>query len=88
MDIAWKYPKRPAMLMLFGKVKTFLFDSLTMVTTIRPPATAINFSHKNSKMNWKRFIDYSTSLTPERRAIVHFWADGVGHLRLRAIGMQ
>ena len=38
------------MLMLFGKVKTWLFDSLTMVTTIRPPAPP-STSSKNSKMN-------------------------------------
>ena len=35
--ISQESPKRPPMLPVFGKVKTFLFDSLTLIS-IRPPA--------------------------------------------------
>ena len=45
-EIPWisqETPKRPGMLTAFGKVRTFLFDSLTMVTSIRPgpPPSAV-----------------------------------------------
>lgn len=64
------------MLMLFGKVRTWLFDSLTMVTTIRPPAPPSTSSQK-FKDELEEVYSYSTSLNAETRAIAHFWADGI-----------
>ena len=78
-EIPWisqENPKRPGMLMLFGRVKTWLFDSATMVTTIRPPAPPSTSSQK-FKDELEEIRHLSTSLTSEQRAIAHFWADGV-----------
>jgi hypothetical protein len=78
-EIPWysqENPKRPGMLMLFGRVKTWLFDSLTMVTTIRPPAPPSTSSQK-FKDELEEIRHLSTSLTPEQRAVAHFWADGI-----------
>jgi PAP2 superfamily len=69
-------PKRPPMLPLFGKVKTFLFDSLTMVTQIRPAAPPSTSSQK-FKDETAEVLYYSQNATRERIRIVHFWADGV-----------
>ena len=79
-EIAWisqESPKRPGMLCLFGKVKTFLFDSLTLVTQVRPgppPST----SSKQFKDETTEVLYYSQHPTRERMRIVNFWADGVG----------
>ena len=78
-EIPWisqETPKRPGMLMLFGRVRTWLFDSLTMVTTIRPPAPP-STSSVNFKEELEEVYSYSTSLNAETRAIAHFWADGI-----------
>jgi hypothetical protein len=79
-EIPWisqENPKRPGMLMLFGKVRTWLFDSLTMVTTIRPPAPPSTSSQK-FKDELEEIRHFSTSLTAEQRRIAHYWADGIG----------
>jgi hypothetical protein len=65
------------MLCLFGKVKTFLFDSITLVTQVRPgppPST----SSKQFKDETAEVLYYSTHSTRERKRIIDFWADGVG----------
>lgn len=75
--ISQESPKRPPMLPLFGKVKTFLFDSLTLVTQIRPgppPST----SSKQFKDEVDEVLYYSQHPTRERKRIIDFWADGVG----------
>jgi len=77
-EIPWmsqEIPKRPPMLPLFGKVKTFLFDSATMVS-IRPPAPP---STKSSefKTELDEVLYYSKNPTTERMKIVQFWGDGV-----------
>lgn len=78
-EIPWisqEIPKRPPMLPLFGAVKTFLFDSLTMVTQIRPvppPST----SSQQFKDELAEVLSFSQNPTRERLKIVHFWADGV-----------
>ncbi|MCA6516055.1 MAG: phosphatase PAP2 family protein [Chitinophagaceae bacterium] len=79
-EIPWmsmESPKRPPMLPFFGKVKPFLFDSATMVTTLRPlppPSTrSIAFQKELEEVRY-----YSQNQTRERLRIVHFWADGVG----------
>ena len=75
--ISQELPKRPGMLVNFGKVKSFLFDSLTMVTTIRPSAPPSTSSQK-FKDEVAEVYNYSKSLTREQMRIAHFWADGVG----------
>jgi len=74
--ISQESPKRPGMLVLFGRVKTWLFDSLTMVTTIRPVPPPSTSSQK-FKDELEEVYHFSTSLTPEQRQIAHFWADGL-----------
>jgi hypothetical protein len=74
--ISYEIPKRPPMLPLFGKVKTFLFDSLTMVTQIRPPAPPSTKSDQFKKET-EEVLYYSQNPTRERIRIVHFWADGL-----------
>ncbi|MDF2187012.1 phosphatase PAP2 family protein [Paraflavitalea sp. CAU 1676] len=69
-------PKRPPMLPVFGKVKTFLFDSLTAVS-LRPGPPPLTGSEK-MKQETNEIYDYVNNPTRERLAIVHFWADGVG----------
>ncbi len=74
--ISQESPKRPGMLPLFGKVRTFLFDSLTMVTTIRPvppPSTSsAQFAAEVAEV-----LNFSKNITREQLRIAHFWADGV-----------
>jgi membrane-associated phospholipid phosphatase len=77
-EMAWvsqESPKRPPMLPLFGKVKTFLFDSATLIA-IRPPAPpsikSEQFKKELAEVKW-----YSEHYDRERMRIVSFWADGV-----------
>jgi PAP2 superfamily len=74
--ISDEIPKRPPMLPLFGKVKTFLFDSLTMVTTIRPPAPPSTHSDQFKKET-EEVLYYSQHADREKIRIIHFWADGI-----------
>lgn len=74
--ISLETPKRPPMLPAFGKVKTFLFDSLTMVTQLRP-APPPSTSSQQFKDETAEVLYYSQNLTRERIKIIHFWADGV-----------
>lgn len=79
-EIPWisqEAPKRPPMLPFFGKVKPFLFDSATLVGTIRPPAPPSTKSEAFRK-ELEEVKYYSENQTRERTLIVHFWADGVG----------
>ena len=71
-----EYPKRPPMLPIFGKVKAFLFDSLTAISLRPPPPPST--SGKQMKDETEEVLYYSTHDTRERYDIVHFWADGVG----------
>ena len=75
--ISQESPKRPPMLPYFGRVKPFLFDSLTMVTSIRPlpPPSTNSEAFKKELADVKYFSDHPTR---ERIRIVHFWGDGVG----------
>ncbi len=78
-EIPWyslELPKRPPMLPLFGKVKAFLFDSLTAVS-LRPgppPST----SSQQMKDETAEVLGYANGDTRDHYDIVHFWADGVG----------
>ncbi|MEO8403342.1 MAG: vanadium-dependent haloperoxidase [Chitinophagaceae bacterium] len=69
-------PKRPPMLPLFGKVKAFLFDSLTAIS-LRPGAPPLVNSPK-MKTETAEIYEFVNNPTRERTRIVHFWADGVG----------
>lgn len=78
-ETAWKSqesPKRPPMLPLFGKVKTFLFDSLTMVNSIRPAAPP-STSSQQFKNELQEVYAFSKNITREQMRIAHFWADGI-----------
>ncbi|HEX6182248.1 MAG TPA: phosphatase PAP2 family protein [Chitinophagaceae bacterium] len=79
-EVPWysqEVPKRPPMLPLYGNVRAFLFDSVTMVTTLRPPPPPSTSSQK-FKDETAEVKNYADNPTRERLAIVHFWADGVG----------
>jgi hypothetical protein len=69
-------PKRPPMLPVFGKVKAFLFDSLTAVSLRPGPPPLV----KSQQMvdETKEILDFVNNPTRERIRIVHYWADGVG----------
>lgn len=73
--ISQEIPKRPPMLPLFGKVKTFLFDSATLVS-IRPPAPPSTNSEQFKK-ELDEVMYYSKHPTTERMKMVQFWGDGI-----------
>lgn len=68
-------PARPCMLPAFGKVKAFLFDSLTTVSLIAgpPPLTG----SEQFRIETEEIYNYVKNPTREQTRIVHFWADGV-----------
>jgi membrane-associated phospholipid phosphatase len=69
-------PKRPPMLPIFGKVKSLLVDSLTLIS-LRPgppPST----SSKLMQEETEEIYQIIKNPTREQIAIVHYWADGVG----------
>jgi hypothetical protein len=69
-------PKRPPMLPLFGKVKSLLLDSLTVVS-LRPgppPST----SSAQMKAETEEVYQAIRKASRKDIAIVHRWADGVG----------
>ncbi|MES2850394.1 MAG: phosphatase PAP2 family protein [Bacteroidota bacterium] len=77
-EVAWlsqETPVRPCMLPAFGKVKAFLFDSLTTVSLIAgpPPST----SSQQFKDETEEIYNFVKKPTREQTRIVHFWADGV-----------
>ncbi len=77
-EIPWKsleVPARPPMLPLFGKVKTFLFDSLTAIS-LRPGPPPSTSSEK-MKNETEEINQVGKNLTREQIAIAHFWADGI-----------
>jgi PAP2 superfamily len=78
-EIPWisqESPKRPPMLPLFGRVRTWLFDSLTMVTTIRPAAPP-STSSQQFKDELAEIYNFSKNPSREEIRIAHFWADGL-----------
>jgi PAP2 superfamily len=77
-EIPWisqETPKRPPMLPAFGKVKTFLFDSLTAVSLRAgpPPSTG----SQQMKDETAEIAQLVKDPSRENLRIVHFWADGV-----------
>ncbi|MGC4102194.1 phosphatase PAP2 family protein [Ferruginibacter sp.] len=78
-EIPWyslELPKRPPMLPIFGKVKTFLFDSLTAVSLRPGPPPLVNSQQMKDEI--AEVADFVNNPTREHTRIVHFWADGVG----------
>jgi hypothetical protein len=69
-------PKRPPMLPVFGKVKAFLFDSLTAISLRPGPPPNVNSQKMTEETN--EIYEFVNNPTRERIRIVHFWADGVG----------
>ena len=69
-------PKRPPMLPFFGKVKAFLFDSLTAVS-LRPGPPPLTASAK-MKDETDEILALIKNDTRDHYRIVHFWADGAG----------
>jgi hypothetical protein len=78
-EIPWvsqETPKRPPMLPLFGKVRSLMLDSLTLVS-LRPgppPST----SSDQMKAETDEVYQTIKSAGRDDIAIVHNWADGVG----------
>lgn len=68
-------PKRPPMLPMFGKVKAFLFDSLTAIS-LRPGPPPLTASSK-MKDETEEIYNLTKDDSREHYRIVHFWADGV-----------
>lgn len=78
-EIPWislESPKRPPMLPLFGKVKPFLFDSVTAVSL--RPAPPPSTGSEQLKKETTEINDLLKNPTREQTRIVHFWADGAG----------
>jgi len=73
--ISQESPKRPPMLPAFGKVKTFLFDSLTAVS-LRPGPPPLVGSQQ-MKDETEEIYQLVKNPSREQTRIVHFWADGV-----------
>jgi PAP2 superfamily len=79
-EIPWisqEKPARPPMLPLFGKVKTWLFDSSTLVNTIRPNAPPSTKSQKFKDETEEIFL-IKKNLTRDQQKIAIFWSDGIG----------
>ena len=74
--ISQETPERPPMLPAFGAVKTFLFDSATLVNSIRPPAPPSTSSQK-FKDETEEIYQITKNLTREQLRIADFWADGL-----------
>jgi hypothetical protein len=62
--------------MLFGRVKTWLFDSAALLS-IRPPAPPSTNSQQ-FKDELKEIADITKNLSRDQIRIAQFWADGVG----------
>jgi hypothetical protein len=77
-EIPWyslESPKRPPMLPVFGKVKSFLFDSLTCIALRPGPPPPVN--SQQMKDETEEVYQQIKNPTREKTRIVHFWADGV-----------
>ncbi|HVF97102.1 MAG TPA: phosphatase PAP2 family protein, partial [Flavisolibacter sp.] len=74
--ISLETPKRPPMLMVFGKVKGFMVDSLACIA-LRPPPPPKTGSEQMRKET-QEVYDMVQNASRERITAVHFWADGVG----------
>ena len=69
-------PARPPMLPVFGRVKSFLFDSATTLSLRPGPPPPVK--SQQMKEETEEIFQLVQNPTRERIRIVHFWADGVG----------
>lgn len=77
-ETAWvsqETPARPPMLPAFGKVKSLLIDSATVVSLIPGPPPSTSSPQFKSEM--EEVYNFVKNPTREQIRIVHFWADGV-----------
>ncbi|QQL50758.1 phosphatase PAP2 family protein [Mucilaginibacter ginkgonis] len=74
--ISLESPKRPPMLPLFSKVKTFLFDSLTVIALRPPPPPSVKSAEFQKQVD--EVNNLAANITRQQNATVAFWADGVG----------
>ena len=74
--VSLESPKRPPMLPLYGNVKPFLFDSLTVIA-LRPPPPPSTGSQQ-MKDETQEIYNYVQNPSRDNIRIVNFWADGVG----------
>ena len=74
--VSLEEPRRPPMLPIFGKVKTFLFDSLTAVSLRAGPPPLVK--SPQMKKETDEIYKIVKNATREQLRIVHFWADGIG----------
>lgn len=74
--ISLDIPKRPPMLPFFGRVRPFLFDSLTTIA-IRPGPPPSTKSEK-FKAELEEVRHFTKNASRKEIAIVHDWADGAG----------
>ena len=78
-DMPWyslEIPARPPMLPVFGKVRPFLFDSLTAISLRPGPPPSVGSKQMTDETT--EIYNYVKNPTREQIRIVHFWADGVG----------
>lgn len=76
-DTPWQSlesPARPPMLPVFGKVKAFLFDSLTAISLRPGPPPSVGSDQM--KAETEEVYQFVKNPTREMISIVHFWADG------------
>lgn len=78
-EIPWisqEIPKRPGMLMLFGRVKTWNFDSATLIgiRPVPPPGTGSD----KFKKELEEIYNYAKNPTRDQIRIAQYWADGLG----------
>lgn len=69
-------PKRPPMLPMFGKVKSFLMDSMMVINGRPLPPPSVHSEQFKKELDEVKY--YTENASPERIRIVQFWADGVG----------
>ena len=69
-------PARPPMLPVFGRVKSFLFDSATALSLRPGPPPPVRSQQMQDET--EEVFQLVQNPTRERISIVHFWADGVG----------
>lgn len=73
--LSMESPVRPPMLPAFGKVRPFLFDSLTAASLIAPPPPSTG--SEQFRKETEEIYNFVKNPTREQTRIVHFWADGV-----------
>ncbi|TAE01584.1 MAG: phosphatase PAP2 family protein, partial [Bacteroidetes bacterium] len=74
--ISLESPKRPPMLPVFGKVKTWLFDDAEVIKL--RPATPPSTKSLQMQQEIQMVKEATDNLDREKIRMVHFWADGAG----------